>query len=400
MKINKVILPVVLLVLPRMSVSYIFYFLSALLSVRIFDIQPIFRYVSFLFVVICFYIFKAMGGYVSITAFVLELVLITPIMLYVFDFKVRFSKASCIYALRNINIIVMFLSFANMIINYGFPAKLPYVHFLPDAYGGFYGLGGAKIVTVIGFYGLAVELMWAENKSKIFLFSSLMNFIFPSYLLGVLMGTLAISIYYFKNVKTLLYAALLLLFLVPIVGPYAIDRSDNINNEFSETTGYHPKVFAYLNVLSVLENNPSTLLTGVGLGQFSSTSALWASEYMAELSSHEKIRLPGFHMSDVHEKYMGNALLFSNIWAISSSANKPYTSLSSLLAEIGLPLTLFLIYMFIKRSFKFGFKDRKAWVIVVFFALMCIVDQWHDSIWIGWLMLMISGIKENETPSR
>src|SRR3546814_13330325 len=81
---------------------------------------------------------------------------------------------------------------------HGFPFLLPYIDFLPDHYSAGYGLGGGKIVTVVGFFGLLVEVFGKSpetgrgaNARILHGLVAGINFLAPSYILGIVAGFVA-----------------------------------------------------------------------------------------------------------------------------------------------------------------------------------------------------------------
>jgi hypothetical protein len=254
----------------------------------------------------------------------------------------------------------------------GFPFKLPYINFAPDYYNARYGLGGAKIVTIIGFYGFVTELALKENKKKRYLLTAFCNFIMPSYILGILVGGIALFPFYRRS-KKLLFSVFILSFLV---SPYVVYRLNTLG--FSNLTSL-PKVEGFIAVYNLYAKYPSTIFIGTGLGQYISQAALWSSSYISELSTHNIPNIPFFFMSEFHHNIYGP--IFSSkdsFWDLSSSAQKPYSSIVAILGEFGLIFTLFIIIQFFKRINSIKNIKVKHTVFLFVFG-MFLVDNWHDS---------------------
>jgi hypothetical protein len=261
---------------------------------------------------------------------------------------------------------------------------------LPDAYSAFYGLGGAKIVTVIGFLTLLSEFFLAPGINKrFFLAIALSNFLIPSYLIGIASGLVAIGFVGMLVIwsrGTALQRIMMVLFGMIVAIPvsiYGINRYENLNDTFMLAYGMHAKLYAYYVLLELWSENPFHILFGVGVGQFGSTGALWANPIMADLSSHSIALTSYLTESTMQKNYLSPALQIAdyNSWAISSSMNRPYSSLSVLLAEIGLlPMSL-IIFVVIRWWYHNRSNGMVSMLCIFLFVLGCL-DNWHDKPWV------------------
>lgn len=379
------------MLLPRTAIAYPFYIIASFLILKK-EKQVILRLLMFLALITVFFIINLLFFNISITSFILSVFLQLPFILFICGAKIK-TGLSTTSLIRDINLGILILSIINLVLQ-GFPLKLPYIDFSPDYYSAFFGFGGAKIVTVIGFFGFAHEISnHKENRSKIFLIIGLINFIFPSYLIGIISGCIAFWLHFLKKIK--LKKVLLSIIILGCLFPFINSRVSGLNNEFENQVGYIPKVYSYISIVELYSNYPSTILIGTGIGQFTSTSALWASEYLSQLSTHSIPDSIGLSMSEFHDKILGKVLnLFISSdeysWELSSSVNKPYSSLTTLLSEYGLVLTIILVYIIIKRL-NFTTQHSDFYKLIMFFCLIIfLVDNWHDNPWFGYMLLTLN----------
>jgi hypothetical protein len=332
------------------------------------------------------------GFKISQTAAILELALITPFLMAVFGGQLS-PRLNCRIFIRSINTIVCLFSFWHLVVDMGFPLRLPYIHYLPDHYWGAFGLGGAKIVTVIGFFGL-IEILSTSSRGlkkppTWLLVLTLLNFLMPNFILGILAGVLGLSVFMQRYKKLIIVAVISAM----LIAPYILTRLDNANNKFEEVYGLHPKIFAYVAVLNLYKDQTTTLFLGTGPGQYSSQPALWKSPISKVISSQSIPEFPGLFSSDAHSEYLAPYLLtfVNEKYALSSSFNKPYTGFSMLLAEFGLPLTL-LVFWFLYRNFwvhGLGLIGKSAFLFTVSINLL---DNQFDVPWFGALLIATGSI--------
>ena len=387
-------LSVLCMVFPRIFVAYAFYGLPSILAVKFTYKQSGYLFLAFLALTTSWIISSQVAN-ISITSYILSFLLQLPFIMFLLQFDIK-DNLNCLRILRIINITVCIFSFINMV-QYGFPFLLPYINYVPDVFSAFYFFGGAKIVTIIGFFALAAEIFLVKPKKHLFwLFIALINFIVPNYLIGILMGLGALSFVAIRKKPALIP---LLLILVLIILPYAIDRSQNLNQGFATNVGMNPKVFAYYSILQLYGQFPTTVIFGTGLGAFSSTPALWSSTYISALSTNNIPKLPAFFMSQYHASILGPTLnmLSSDKFSLESSASKPYTSVSSIFTEYGFFFGVFIMILAYRVFEKMGWKKKYTITIACFAVFIFTTDQWHDSLFFGYMLLLSRNISTYST---
>ena len=376
-------LPIVAaLALPRVAVSYAGYVGGPALMINWLSSRSYAKAIFLLlFLATSALVNWALGLTFSFTSWFLEIALFLPFMAAVLGFApIRFLNGRSF--IRMLNVVVFITSMISLF-RMGFPLQLPYIHYLPDFFNGGFGNGGAKIVTVIGFFGVAEALSRKRKmtlKDNWSLILSVANFIVPNFILGIVSGVAALIIFARRN-QALLFAGAAV---AMVVVPYLQFRAETRNDAFAEAYGYNPKIYSFAIIGQLYAAEPHTVVVGTGAGQFSSQPAIWTSPVNRFLGSHELPKLPGMFSAEVHERYMAPILLrFRNErYAIESSANKPYSGITQLLAELGLPMTLLLLYsaylIFWRRSQNdFG---RAAFL---FLLLVNLLDPQVDSPWFG-----------------
>lgn len=374
------------LLLPRMALSYPGYILAIILILKPKNRSFAYAYIASAFLIIS-YCLSLFVGNISPTSFAIEYILCLPIILILCGYIPRIDLGSAYQLAKLINLGISLLSLLNMI-NHGFPVLLPYIHYLPDVYGGLYGAGGAKIVTVIGFFGILISLK-VHNRILLNKWTLLfgVNFLFPSYILGIFCGLAALSIWFIRTKRDFLIATIIGFL---IIG-YILSRLDAIDLSVAGEFGAHPKILAFINVSELFSVYPELLLTGVGVGQYSSTAALWASDYFKEISTQGIPNLPGLFSSSYQNIGIGEIFKFyqGDSWALSSSFNKPYSSLSTVLAETGIVGLLIFVYA-INKALKISIDQTLVYYsAVIFISLMFFLDSWHDNPWFSFMLCLL-----------
>lgn len=386
MKIRHILVSLILL--PRLSVTYPFYILSTLLLFS-YTKRKSNLYVVFisLFLLSCFFI-NSISTTVSPSGFLIEYLFILPLLIYASFQKLRLNFLTAKLTIRSLNVFVFFLSVFSMM-RQGFPITLPYLDFAPDYYNSLYGLGGAKIVTIYGFFGVLSEIFVAnklhKNVNKIYMLFALSNFLMPSYIIGILTGIISLLPFARKNKKFIVFIVAVFSF----IAPYILFRFNQLG--FSEIADI-PKIRAFMLLIDLYITHPDTLIIGTSLGQFISQSALWSSTYIAELSTHSIPSIPLFYMSEYHVEFFGPIFTdVQNFWMISSSAKKPYNSIVALFAETGVIAGSFIFYKVAKRILgKAPDNYRLSFLIFVFFIFA--LDIWHDNIFFLCVTLLFSSL--------
>lgn len=378
--------------MPRTAPSYALYATAWLLLV---PLQPA-AMVAFgvLAATASLFFLVSLGWHVSLSAYLLELVLTMP-FLYVLACGRTLDPAICRSSLRLVNAALAVMSVISLI-GQGFPFLLPYRDFLPDFYSAGYGMGGGKIVTVVGFFGLLVELVARKpgprrGKDRRILHGLIagVNFLAPSYILGIVAGFVAIAVYAPRK----WWLFLILMAAISAVAGYVLYRIAGLHMGATVQFEHVPKVYALLITFDAFQDHPLAMLTGFGLGQFSSEPALWVGPSAEVLSSFTPPQIPGLFPAEAHLTYMAPVLTAwgDNHWILSSSFNKPYSSLSVLLAEWGLPASAILYGLMWWRFVSSGTCGRGSLALFIFTVTLFALDLWHDSPWFGTGLLMATG---------
>ena len=382
MNIPKTLPMVLAMGMPRVAVSYAGYTGAPILLVNWLSSRSYAKGLMLLvFLAASALINWAMGLTFSFTSWALELALFLPFMAAVLGFApARFFNGRSF--IRMLNALVFVTSMISLF-RMGFPFLLPYIHYLPDLFNGGFGNGGAKIVTIIGFFGVAEGLSRkrrANIQDNWSLVLSLANFIVPNFILGIVAGAAALIVFVRRNRAVLFAGAALAMLVVP----YLQFRAETKNDAFAEAYGSNPKIYAFALIGRLYASEPHTVLVGTGVGQFSSQPAIWTSPVNTILGTHELPKLPGMYSAEVHDQYLAPILLrFRNQrYAIESSANKPYSGITQLLAELGLPATILILYCAYLFFWRRPNNDlgRTAFLFLIAINLL---DPQVDSPWFG-----------------
>lgn len=382
----KMALSACFIVFPRGVISYPIYIFAALLLV---DWRSKIQ-VHATFAIVSGYLISsfalAASANVSVTAFLLEFCLLLPMILFLSGYGSVLTQEQSLYLLRRINLILMVASVLHLA-TLGFPLRLPYVHYFPDEFYGTYGIGGARTLTIFGFFLLLMELHSGKGRVQYYwLAVGLVNFVIPSYILGIFSGCAALSIRYVKRPFVWVLGALIL---YPVV-EYIFYRISNMNSIFIDDFGVHPKIYGFILIGDLYSTYWNTFIFGTSIGQLTSTAASWSSEYLREISGNSVPSLPGLFMSEYHKNIYGEVLSYANNnWnAISSAFNKPYSSVTTLLGELGVVGSLGYLYLLYKRLVKKGRDISFSRSLAVFCLVLYFLDVWHDNLWLGYCFLM------------
>jgi len=384
-----------MITLPRAVFSYPFYCLASVLLVD-FRTTPMRAYFLMALLLTCFFCAFAfnMSVYkVSPTAFIIEIAMLVPLLIFLSGFNLSSNRADILRAIRLINLVVIVYSLVSLV-HKGFPVLLPYRDFVPDYYWGPFSWGGARIVTIFGFTGLVLEL--SENRGdrwKIaWVVICITNFIVPSYNIGIVCGLGGLVLILAKRPRAIIAIGLLA---VPTYF-YIRFRLVNIDTTVIEVTGWHPKILAHILVYDLFSQTPSTLLSGTGLGQFTSTPQIWSSGAFHAVSGREVPAVPGLHSSQFHLRHIEPVanLALENRRALTSAFNKPFTGFTTLASETGI-LFFVLSYLFLKRAFRTIFRQFMALSFLGFFIALNLIDQWIDNLWLGYCLLLVTAYFES-----
>jgi len=379
------VLAAILMLLPRVSATYAIY---TIVPIIISDFERRFALIFFVLFASIFSIAIASFRFeVSPTASLLEFALTLPFFLGAFGARLR-KSIDAIDFVRALNIGAMIASFISLW-NLGFPFRLPYLHYAPDYYYSFFGLGGAKIVTIIGFLGVYSELFFSKSTSRkhpFWLLASLLNFMLPSFLIGIVSGVVALSL---SAIRKPLIAFVTIVSTVA-VAPYFLFRLENLSGNLGSSLGLHPKIYQFKISLDYFTQDTLALVFGVGPGQFGGQAALWASPAGDIISSFSRPSLPGLFAAEPHMSFLAPIMLqfASSPSALNSSFNKPYSSMSVMIVEYGL---LFTILVFSAMAFRFVLgkhRSAKSISFFIFIMMLLMIDLQHDSPWFGLVVII------------
>lgn len=337
-------------------------------------------------------LFAIMNADVSISVAILEYALCMAFFLGVFGSNFSIPGFTPITFMRICSVVITFTSLLSLI-GQGFPLRLPYVHFLPDYYYATFGLGGAKVVTLLSFTAIIAESVNKKitgNWNKTYLYLAVLNFLMPSFIIGILCGAVAGAIFFFKR-PVAAFFMIVVCFL--LVGPYLLNRFDTVSGAFGLVYGSHPKVYQFVMAGQVFQDNPGAIFFGTGLGQYAGQATFWASPTGQLLSSFSIPKLPGMFAPETHLIYAEPIFntFSNNIWAIRSTSNKPYSTISVLLVELGVPMTL-LILAFLIRRFIFIARSIEISAFFLFIFGIMLLDRVHDMPWFGISIIIANGL--------
>lgn len=331
----------------------------------------------------------------SIGAFVLELALMSSTLLFACGFSASGDLESLLPLLRWTNL-VLFVVDLGHVAQHG----LPYLSGLPDMLNGLYGSGGARIVTALGFFGLLQEWglarrggRWSRRGAAF----ALINFLAPSYVIAILSGLLSLALWYATSPKRLLVLGATG---APSLWYALVRRLGELNSTATSLMGESPKHFAYASVWRMYDQHPLLALLGAGAGQFSSIPQTWVDPGIRAVSRQSVAHFPGLAVSGFHSIYVSpyTQLGLSHPYAISSAANKPYTGISTLIAEWGL-LGIVILVLIIRRASLVARVNSMMWPALTFFLFTNLVDDWQDSPWMGLGLLVIAGVADARSTS-
>ena len=346
---------------------------------------------------------RAQGlGQVSTTAWALALIMMLPILLFLSGFRSRLTPDATRCTIRSANLVVASYSVINLFIA-GFPSAIPYINLSPDYLSALYGFGGARILTVIGFAGILVELRGSskgKRARRLSLAVAIGNFALPSYILGILAGLFVLILMGLRSPSRVAMVAMLA---VPSLW-YAITERLPGNNSFIETaTGSSAKELAYILPWRLFTSHPELIYLGTSPGQFSSTPQNWTSPGLRVLARQEAPAVPGLEQSSFATEIIEpiNSLSLIDPFALSSSLNKPYTGVSTLWAEWGLVGLVAVVALFVLRARSYRSVSPTAYAFLAFVAVINMVDLWSDNLWLGWCVLVMTGLAgEQKTDSQ
>lgn len=370
-----------LLLIPRVAASYPLYSLASF--VLSLDAKYKIRSIGFAIVVLAYCVshilILSLFYKVSMMNMILDYIQLLPFFLIML--KPMRSWEYDGRLIIQVNYIVLLLSLANMVINFGFPMRLPYIDFLPDAIAAFWGNGGVKITTVFGFMGVLSLFKNPEERSFLAWSVVIFNLMLPSYNIGIASALLALSYLALRNMsfKSILKMLIVGVILSASLVPYVVGRLDGLSPVFYDEFGMHPKIYAIYMYLNLFLTDTWIFLFGGGLGNISGTAALWANESISSISSHTPINLPGMFESEMHQKILGDALSIIELdpWAVLSSFNKPYFTIVTFFFEFGLIVGGGLLIIFFNSILTGGLDKAYGRVLAIFILSIFLIDNIH-----------------------
>jgi len=385
------------MMLPRVPLSYVFYASVPLLVLTRFNalVATVIASITAFFVLS--FAIASLRYDTSITAFALELAISLSVCLGILGLSPR-KEINARLLVRYANILCFVLSISNMA-QLGFPATLPYRDFLPDAYGALFGLGGAKIVTIIGFFGVVSELhsrASTNTSSSLYFLLAALNFVIPNFIIGIVCGSAAF-VFLLRDRQFLIAATLS----IAIIAWSLAVRVDGLHTGFEDAFGLHPKLYQFHLVWNIYASDPTSIIFGTGPGQFSSEAALWASSAGRYVSTFSKPELPGFFSAEPHQLYLLPILerFSDDPYAISSSFNKPYGGLSTILGENGIIYAALIVFVIIRRYFFSTFSNTHTRSIGVFLLGLLLLDTSNDNPWLGLMLIATNATGFGQKPT-
>lgn len=373
---------IILFLIPRTFIGYPFNLLATYLLLKGNRRDYLFFSITILIFLLAFY-FNSFFFNIQFTQFFFELLIIAPLIFFV----ITNGKGQIINQdnVRFMSLSLFMLSILNMIINFGFPFNLPYIDFTQDAFSAFFGGGGPKIITIFGFICLLYEIFYVkkDDRSFIWMFFALSNFIIPNYVTGIVLGFFSLAIVSFLNliinhrslnfgyviiiIFSLIFAFLLFNFRFDNIGR-ATNLLDNIESV--------PRAINYLNQVNIINDYPHVLFFGFGLGQYSGELGYWSIDYIGR-------KMPiNLEVTEPLQLYF--LPLFSDIFIFNrgymSTISQPSSSYLTIINEFGLFFGLIFVLLFFRTIFQnLGNNNVLAIGLSIFFGLYLLFDNQHDN---------------------
>ncbi len=388
--------------LPRSVLSYPFVFLASFFLLRS-NIRDLITFSIFITLFLISFFINTINFDVKIGHFILEMIFLFPLLFFISTF----GKGIKIYRadLRIFCFLAFFLSLANITLFYGFPFRLPYVHYTQDTFSAFFYGGGPKIMTVIGFIGLIYELFVVESKNKsiFWIAISLINLIVPNYVTGIAIATISISISSIilliknRNRFSFGYLFLFLLFIFVALNIFSqrIDAFGRGTNFFQEINTI-PKIMNWTVLVEAFKQNPLSMIFGFGIGQYTSEVGMWSLNLMETKSPID------FEMTDPVKQYFYP--LISDIFIFNrgymSTISGPQSSIVTIFGEMGIIAgTLFLVFFWatIYKNLRWNYPLMIG--VLIFYSMFLLADNQHDNIIFAYpfifSILALKNIKKN-----
>jgi hypothetical protein len=308
------------------------------------------------------------------------------------------------------------------LIRVGFPAKLPYYDYFPDEFKGSYGLGGARLVTllfvptVFYLYSCLLEFKRTRYAAAMAVFA--VATVLPGFNGGIIAAMLAfLTFLAYDRVRVFLRAPgwqsaatrriTGYVLVVALLGTVLFYRVGNIGHVIFSVravalVGGGPgatKSRAFMNTVARLpQDTPYQPMVGLGLGNYSSWSQMLLSDAYVQrfvIGTHtsRKPPLPSSYRKETRRyvlKYLERGL--DDRWIVSSIRNQPYFSWQSLYAEVGilgLALVYVILYSPIRTALRYGYTTgyprviRRTLSMYLFFVVyVCFLDNFLEYPWL------------------
>lgn len=390
----------VLLMAPRAAISYLGYVFAPLLFIdwRVSLRQILFLAALTLFALLSLAVQVMQNQLISPTSAAIELALLFPFLLFLAGARPRGDMAHAVFLLRMLNVSLVIISAVRMIFFEGIP------NFSPDDWNGLFGLGGAKILTIVGFFGIALELLLREHGrriSRFALIAAIVNFLVPSYMIGIAVGMLALALAFagsFREAlrssspRSLRFTVLITIIVGFVLAVPIVDRLGSVDSTAVNKLGVHPKAFTHLASLEALADGQ---VLGLGVGQFTSTPQTWLDPGLSAKATHRAPELPLFHMSDAYADRITDYTRIGSKkqWTFSSSLNQPVAGWAALLGEWGLGILL--IFGALWRRLAGTLRSPPLRATAIFLVVINLIDSWVDSPWFGVVLILLYGVAKS-----
>ncbi len=344
-----------------------------------------------LIVTILFLLSTIMGLYSETTNFsnvLLSYWITYPILLLFFSVK---CKASFSVKTDFVHLSTMILVVVN-----GIGIICRFISSDPDVMGLPYGRhfssqNGLALINALMFI-YYFNLYWSRNIRNYLYLSFFFFFSFALCECGLAMICLLITIIVSLNkkirIKNIIYSTIGVIILVLIIYYNSINMGYYINSiaKISDLDVWDSdfrKISAFLNYSKVVDDNPLSLLFGIGPGGYNGRVSFLlnkdADNIFTTMMGHS---MPYYHLKYIHplwDKSIIDVMSFND-----GSRNKPFSSFLSLLAENGIILFFLVLYKFFNTiklysEFKMGDVPFTIFATSIFVLMMLVVDQYLES---------------------
>jgi hypothetical protein len=212
------------------------------------------------------------------------------------------------------------------------------------------------------------------------------NFIAPSYIIGIAVGLLALMLGLVRSARIVVPIVAITVF---FTAELAINRLGSVNTTAIDVLGTHPKIFTYLASLEALADGH---LLGLGVGQFTSTPQTWLDPGLAAGAAHGVPSLPLFTPSDAYVDRISpyTEVGSKSAWTFSSSLNQPVAGWAALLGEWGVGVLIVIVALWRRLAGTLRAQSLRA--AAIFVVVVNLVDAWFDNPWFGVALILLYGV--------